>query len=209
MRITLVIAVCCVLAGCQTPAPMANEVLASAGLESPRRELSGWSYTAQSGWVREEPASSARVAEYTLPSSEGSEQDATLVVYYFGSAGAGTVQANLDRWIGQFEQPDGSASSDAAMIRMISTLDTQGLAVTTVDLSGRYVAQIFPGSDERVNNPGYRLLAAIVTTEAGPYYVKLIGPEATVARWQSSFDGFIGSLRPTPVDIDGVDAEHP
>ena len=65
------------------------------------------------------------------------------------------------------------------------------------------------GSGERVKNPGSRMLAAIVTTEAGPYYVKLLGPKATVARWQSSFDGFIGSLRPAPVDIDVSGTEHP
>ena len=185
---------------------MARGVLASPGPESPRREVPGLSYATQPGWIVEEPDSSARVAQFRLPSGEGSDQDAGLVVYYFGSAGAGTVRSNLDRWIGQFEQPDGSASGDAAVI---TELDSQGLSVTTVDLSGRYVAETFPGSGERVNNPGSRMLAAIVTTEAGPYYVKLLGPEATVARWQSSFDGFIGSLWPAPVDIDVSGAEHP
>lgn len=185
---------------------MARGVLASPGPESPRREVPGLSYAAQPGWIAQEPDSSARVAQYRLPAYEGSDQDAGLVVYHFGSAGAGTVQSNLDRWFGQFEQPDGIASGDAAVI---TELDSHGLAVTTVDLSGRYVAETFPGSGERVNNPAYRMLAAIVTTEAGRYYVKLLGPEATVARWQSSFDGFIASLRPAHVDTDGGGAAHP
>ena len=58
------------------------------------------------GWVSKTPSSSMRVAEFTLPKVASDAEDATVTVYYFGGQG-GSVQANIDRWIGQMAQPDG------------------------------------------------------------------------------------------------------
>jgi hypothetical protein len=62
-------------------------------------------------------------------------------------------------------------------------------------LSGTYVAEVTPGSSERFNKPGFRLRAAVIETKEGPYFVKLTGPEKTVARWDESFMTFLKSLR--------------
>src|SRR5437879_7473373 len=62
------------------------------------------------GWVTEKPSSSMRVAQYKLAKAEGDPEDASLALYYFGATQGGTSQANIDRWIGQMQQPDGSAS---------------------------------------------------------------------------------------------------
>jgi hypothetical protein len=69
-----------------------------------------------------------------------------------------------------------------------------GLKVSLVDVSGTYVAEVKPGATERFNKPGYRLRAAVVETPRGPYFIKLTGPAATVARWEDSFRAFIASL---------------
>jgi hypothetical protein len=39
------------------------------------------------------------------------------------------------------------------------------------------------------------MLAAVVETPEGSYYVKLLGPERTVARWHESFLAFLKSVR--------------
>src|SRR3989442_5726999 len=57
------------------------------------------------GWVSESPSSKMRVAQYKLPKATGDAEDASLVVYYFGPAQGGSVEANIDRWISQMEQP--------------------------------------------------------------------------------------------------------
>ena len=49
-----------------------------------------------------------RVAQYKLPKAAGDSEDALLVVYYFGQGQGGSPQANIDRWIEQMKQPDGS-----------------------------------------------------------------------------------------------------
>src|ERR1043165_9333979 len=103
----------------------------------------GLKFVAPAGWVSKPPASSMRVVEYTLPKTAPDTEDAALAVYYFGGQG-GTVQANLDRWIGQMTQPDGRASKDVAKTTTLKT--TSGLNVTLLDVSGTYVAEMAPGS---------------------------------------------------------------
>lgn len=144
-------------------------------------------FTAQPGWVVETPTSSMRKAQYRLPSQDGAGA-ASLVVYHFGAGGGGGVEANLARWAGQFEQPDGS-DSRAAM--KSSTRTRNGLAVTEVELAGTYVAETSPGSGERVREEGWRMLAAILEAQEGAYYVKLVGPAETVAHWEASYAGFL------------------
>jgi hypothetical protein len=144
------------------------------------------------GWTAVAPSSSMRVAEYTLPRADGDEEDASVVVYFF-PGGAGSVQANLDRWIGQMEQPDGSPSADVAETSTL--MSAGGFDMTLVDVSGTYVAEVTPGATERFNEPGYRLRAAVFETPDGPYYVKMTGPEATVARWESSFTAFLHGIQ--------------
>ncbi|MHC4108380.1 MAG: hypothetical protein ACYSTY_09885 [Planctomycetota bacterium] len=167
--------------------------------------FAGLGLTPPAGWVAEPPASSVRFAQYRLP-GDGSSDDAQLVIYYFGPTGAGPVEGNINRWCRQFEQPDGRDSRGAAVT---AERTVNGLALTTIDLSGTYVAETSPGSGERVNKPDYRLLGAIIETDAGPYYVKLVGPAQTVARWQASYDAFILSLRPQVAETDAASTPHP
>ena len=89
-------------------------------------------------------------------------------------------------------QPDGRESKDVAKT---SSLISHGLKISLVDVTGTYVAEVSPGSTEHFNKPGFRQCAAFVDTPGGPYFVKLTGPEKTVARWQDSFSTFLKSLR--------------
>jgi hypothetical protein len=143
------------------------------------------------GWQTAKPASSMRVAEFTLPRAAGDAEDAQLVVYHFGGQG-GSVQANIDRWVGQMQQPGGNPS-DAAAKR--TTRKVNGLSVTLLDVSGTYVAEMSPGAAERNNKPNFRLRAGVVETANGPYYLKLTGPEKTIAKWDQAFEQFVGSLK--------------
>ena len=144
------------------------------------------------GWVSKTPSSSMRLADFTLPKVASDPEDATATVYYFGSQG-GSVQANIDRWVGQLAQPDGRASKDVAKT---TTLQAKGgLKVTLLDVSGTYVAEVTPGSAERFDKPGFRQLAAVIETPNGPHFVKVVGPIATVAKWEGSAMAFLKSLR--------------
>ena len=149
-------------------------------------------YDVPAGWVSKTPSSSMRLADFNLPKVGTDSEDATLTVYYFGNQG-GSVQANIDRWVGQLAQPDGRASKDVAKT---TTLQAKGgLKITLLDVSGTYVAEVTPGSTERFNKPGFRQLAAVIETPNGPHFVKVVGPAATVAKWEGSVMAFLKSLR--------------
>ena len=148
-------------------------------------------YDTPAGWVVKPPASSMRVAEFSLPRAAGDAEDAALAVFFFGGQG-GTVEANLERWMSQMAQPDGKASKDVAKT---SKITSHGLPITLVDVSGTYVAEMSPGATEHFDKPGFRLRAAVVETPGGNYFVKLTGPQKTIAKWDDSFMAFVKSLR--------------
>jgi len=152
---------------------------------------SGLTFTTPDGWRSSPPGSSMRVAEFTLTRASGDAEDAQLVVYYFGGSG-GSIDANMQRWIGQIQQADGKPSTGLAKRE---TRSVNGLALTLVDVSGTYVAEMAPGSTQRNNKPHFRLRAGVVETPKGPYFIKLTGPERTVGRWDDAFNQFVASFR--------------
>jgi len=148
--------------------------------------------TPQKGWIVEQPASATRKAQYSLPHADGDGEDASLIVHYFGGQG-GSKEVNLERWAGQFEQSDGSSSADKLKS---STRTIAGLDVFEAELSGTYVAETAPGSGVHLNKPDWRMFAAIVDTQEGPWYIKLVGPAATIAKWEASYQAFLLALKP-------------
>lgn len=164
------------------PAPPGPRTVAGVTFTPPR----------DAGWVEEPPRSSMRAAQYRIPRAEGDARDAELVIFYFGGGG-GSVEDNLDRWTSQFQQPDGRPSREVAKLEERETPD--GLTAHLIDLPGTYVAETRPGSGERVHEPGSRLLGAIVETPAGPFFVKLVGPDATVRAAKDAFLAFVDSFQ--------------
>lgn len=145
-------------------------------------------FKAPAEWVTEKPSSNMRVAQYKLPKAEGDSEDASLVLYFFGTNQGGSVEANLDRWKGQIETTDTGSKAKT------ETLNVNQLKVTTIDLVGTYTAETAPGSGVRHNKPGYRLRAAVIETPKGAYYVKLVGPTITVNRWNKAFADYLKSF---------------
>ena len=149
------------------------------------------SYKVPEGWTVEKPTSEMRVAQYKLPKAAGDGEDALLVVYYFGPGQGGTAQANIDRWVNQVKQPDGSASQDKAKTE---TMTVNGLQVSTVDVKGTYSGGMSQDSTPKDANSIYRLRGAVIETPKGSYFVKLTGPEKTVTHWDQAFNDYIKSF---------------
>lgn len=147
-------------------------------------------FHAQQGWSVESPSSNMRKAQYRLPRVASDTEDASLIVYFFGGGG-GSVQANLDRWGSQFEREDGTPASESMRIH---TRSIASCPATLAELSGTYVAETFPGSGETHHKPDWSMRAAIIETQHGPYYVKLVGPRSTVDHWQASYERFLASV---------------
>ena len=148
-------------------------------------------YKVPDGWESAQPSSKMRVAQFKLPKADGDNEDGELVLYYFGANQGGTAEANIDRWISQIQQADGSSSKDNAKTE---SLTVNGLKITTVDVSSRYTAEMAPGSGKFYDNTNYRLRAAVIEAPKGNYFLKLVGPAKTVGRWEQSFTDFVKSF---------------
>jgi hypothetical protein len=127
-----------------------------------------------------------------IKEGQGGAADAELGVFVFPGSG-GAVQANIDRWVNQFTQPDGSASNEKAEI---SKIDNHGLQSTLVYVTGTYMkgAMGGPMSGTEEELPGYAMMAAIVETSGDPWFFKAVGPQRTIDYWRPSFETFIKTV---------------
>jgi hypothetical protein len=172
-------------------APSFLTLVSCAGQPEQNSAAAKLQFKAPPEWVVEKTSSTMRVAQYKLPREGGDAEDATLVLYYFGEGQGGSTSANIERWVNQIKQSDGSESKDKAKEE---TFTVNNLKVTTIDLAGTYTAEMAPGSGTFHSSPNYRLRAAVIETPKGSYYLKLVGPEKTVAKWDKSVSDFIKSF---------------
>lgn len=174
------------------PTMPANPHAGGAPMTAPK-SAGSLQFSVPEGWVTQVPSSSMRKAQFLLPREGADPEDAQLVLFYFGGEG-GSVEANLDRWAGEFTQADGKSSREA----MVTTTRTvNDMKVTEVAVSGRFAPAMMPGQSTAIVREKWSMLGAIVETPSGPYYAKLTGPGATVSRWEPSFRQWISSLKST------------
>ncbi|MFW2389777.1 MAG: hypothetical protein ACN4G0_15670 [Polyangiales bacterium] len=142
-------------------------------------------------WGVEKPKSSMRRAQLSAPGSAGPGE---LIVYFFGAQGAGSAEANVERWVGQFKKPDGSPVTDSVQ----SHSKVAGMDVVRVEVSGQFAGGMGPQGLPQPTEGDQRMIAAIVNSVGGPYYFKLLGPNATIAENGKVFDALIASVVPSP-----------
>jgi hypothetical protein len=127
-----------------------------------------------------------RAATYTVPATAGDTEPGEVAVFYFGPGQGGGVQANIDRWIGQFPQKTGAPKTRKSTV--------SGMGVTVIDVAGTYGASSSPMSQDKVNKPGYRLLGAIVEAPQGAVFFKFTGPAKTVTAHEAAFQEMIKAI---------------
>jgi hypothetical protein len=138
-------------------------------------------WTAPTGWQAVRNPNRMRLASYRIPGPSGSEPLDVSV-----SRAGGTPDANIQRWMGQFDGPHESQT----------VKHVRGLDVTVVEVSGTYRSSgMLPGAPV-TPRPDWTLLAAIVPAGGTAYFFRLIGPSADVQSARPSFDALIDSLTP-------------
>ena len=136
------------------------------------------------GWVTAPATSSMRLAQYTIPASDGTV-GAEVIVYFFGTGQGGNVDANLSRWKAQFSNPDGSTVYERV------TRDSSGaFPVTIAEYRGTYARGIGAG-DAAAAKPGQSLIAAIAETPRGTLFFQLFGATSQVTAQRGPLTGFV------------------
>lgn len=158
-----------------------------------RHSLGGLSTVLPEGWRQVPPSSSMRVAQFVLPGEENQTGEASLAIFYFGPNQGGGLEANIERWYGQFSQPDGGSTKERAKRR---EQEANGMPVTLVDIRGTYGGGMGGMGQSQEQLVDYRMLGAIVQAPKGAFFFKLTGPEETVERWAASFEQYIDGVLP-------------
>ncbi len=143
--------------------------------DSERQAFDGLAFMVPPSW-EEVPLSQFQMgiisAKFQMPEAG---PDVTLTL----SRSGGGIEANLDRWRGQFEPSRDEVTEEIAIA---------GVTATLVDLEGRFSA----GFGRDAQN-GWRMLGAIVPLEDQGYFIKLTGPVAEVKAVEQEFRDFIKS----------------
>jgi hypothetical protein len=150
--------------------------------------VAGLKWTPPAGW-KSTGTTSMRAATYPVPAAPGDKDNGECAVYFFGAGQGGSVQANLERWEGQFEGPGGKPA-----FAKTAKSTVHGLAVTTIDVSGRYSGMGGPTAQAPTAVSGYRLLGAIIEGPSGSVFIKFTGPAKTIAANQVKFDQMVASF---------------
>ncbi len=116
-------------------------------------------------WKAAENASAMRKATLTIE-AKGAEKPMEAVFYYFGSGQGGDVDANIQRWVDQFQSTTDTKRED---------VEIEGVKVTLVKATGTYMDGAMFG--EKTAKENWALLGAIVPGKEAPVFIKLTGPK--------------------------------
>ena len=145
-------------------------------------------------WKSEKPDNKFRMAQFTVPKVKGDEADADLVIFYFGPGSGGSAKDNIERWKSMFRAPAGKTLDDVADVK---EMEIPGAKLTYLDIHGTYVYKFPPFSPraKEYRKPNYRMLNVFFACEDGPYFIRITGPEKTIAKHKEGFDNWLKSFK--------------
>lgn len=131
-------------------------------------------------WQTVPNPSNMRLATYKVPKAAGDSEDPEVAI----SQAGGTVDANVQRWIGQFG-PEGAKTAKR------STRTVGALKVSLVEVEGTFSGGMAKDGKEAT---GWAMIGAIVETRGMPHFVKMTGPAKSVKAAKAELDEFLGSV---------------
>jgi len=149
------------------------------------------------GWTRTEPTSAMRLAQVSLAAAAGDKNPAELAIFHFPGTG-GTAAANIERWQNQFTGPKGEPGSQSAKT---DTMMVGLLTVITTDVTGTQIASGgMTGSGPAADLPNMRMIASVIETPSGNWFVKAVGASKTMAAHEGKIREFVKRAKVKELD---------
>lgn len=144
--------------------------------------------TVPEGWKAKPVRSRIVEHEFTVPDAQ--DEDGAAAARVTMMAAGGDVEANIERWKGQF-------TGDAPA--KIEELDVAGQKVHLVQLEGSFKDTMGRGpfaGGKTVIRDDYGMLGAIIVTEGGrKYFIKMTGPKKAIEANKKAFRTMIKGLK--------------
>lgn len=152
-------------------------------------------------WRQQRTTSKFRLAQFQIPGVRPEDEDAELVVYYFGGP-TGGIKANINRWVGQFHEKD-------RKVTLTHGKSDQGEYVLA-DISGTWKKPDGPPfARKTIDKPGSRVIGVILIIGAEGakdyYFINLSGPDSLVRSQAGVLRSAIGADQESeePYNVNG------
>lgn len=149
-------------------------------------EVGEFKFTRPASWEWIESTSQMRKAQLKV-NDAAKKQSAEVVFFHFGEGAGGGTQANIDRWLGQFQEAREKLNST------IETATVGGRKVTYVQAQGTYMSGM-PGGPKTAQ-AATTLLGAIIESDKGNVFIRLTGPSPLAASAKSDFRKLVESAK--------------
>ena len=140
-------------------------------------QVGEFTFHTPAGWESLKDISPMRKAQLKVP-GEG-KASGEVVFFHFGAGGGGGTQANIDRWLGQFQEPKEKLNAKTEQVK------ANGRQITYVQAEGTYQSGM-PGGP-KTPQPGTMLLGAILESEEGNVFVRFTAPVGLAKSSQAAF----------------------
>jgi hypothetical protein len=141
-----------------------------------------FSFTAPAKWESVETTSAMRKAQLKVPGKDG--KNAEVIFFHFGEGNAGGTKANVDRWLGQFEEGRDKINAK------VDETKAGNRTVTYVQAEGTYKSGMPGGPTTPL--PNTMLLGAILESpDEGNVFVRMTGPVDLVKTARDDFKKMI------------------
>lgn len=174
------------LVAARTPADDDKPAKADKPAKVETLELAGLTGKVPAGWKSEKPGA-MRKAQYKAPKAGTDKDDAELSVFEF-KGGSGSVKQNFDRQLAVFDADGRTVKETKAKVGAFEA-DVQ-------DVAGTFKKKPFPMATDFTLLKDYRQLYVVFEDkEKVQYYLKFLGPKATVEKHKKAFDEFLESFK--------------
>lgn len=145
--------------------------------------------TIPTSWQTVPLKSKFRLAQFDIPGATPGHEKAELAIFHFGGP-TGGIQANLNRWIDQFQPKD-------RQVELFEGQSREGQYLLA-DISGTWQKPVGPPINRQtVDRPDSRVLAVILLVDKHGmkdyYFLKLAGPDTLVQSQADTLRQAIGA----------------
>lgn len=143
----------------------------------------GIDWNVPASWKNEGPTS-MRLATYVVKGPNQTE--AQCAVYFFGPGQGGGVDANLQRWQGEFKD---------TVTPKLDRFNANGIPVATMRAEGTYLAHVgMMGQGTETEMPNWAMLGAIAEGPHGSVFFKFTGPAGVMDAASADFSKMLKSI---------------
>ena len=149
---------------------------------APTFQVGEFTFTRPASWEWIPVTSAMRKAQLKVTDKKGS---AEVVFFHFGVSNGGGTKANVDRWLGQFQESSNPKVEEKTVAAK---------KVTYVQVEGTYLSGMPGGAKTPQANS--MLQGAIIESKQGNVFIKMTGPAATVRDAKDAFRKLVENALP-------------